>query len=147
MNSDPFPRSGPAPSETARGDALQAVSAPATALLVVSLISIGTLLLSLAFDAYLLLSGAAARLDPDGIDPQAKVAIRMAWGVAILAASFYVLWGSLQMKRLANYAHARMAAIVAAIPCIGPCCLLGIPFGIWALNVLVRPEVRSQFDC
>ena len=27
---------------------------------------------------------------------------------------------------------------IACIPCLGPCCLLGIPFGIWAFIVLTR---------
>ena len=25
------------------------------------------------------------------------------------------------------------------------CCLLGVPFGIWALVVLNKPEVKAQF--
>ena len=36
------------------------------------------------------------------------------------------------MRNLKNYGQARAAAVVAMIPLLGPCCLLGIPFGIWA---------------
>jgi hypothetical protein len=35
---------------------------------------------------------------------------------------------------------------MALIPCLGPCYILGIPAGIWALVVLARPEVREAFD-
>jgi len=35
-------------------------------------------------------------------------------------------------------------AVVAMLPC-QCCCLLGLPAGIWALVVLNKPEVNSQF--
>jgi hypothetical protein len=31
------------------------------------------------------------------------------------------------------------------VPCISPCCLVGLPIGIWALVVLNKPEVKSSF--
>ena len=31
------------------------------------------------------------------------------------------------------------------VPCISPCCLLGLPFGIWALSVLNKPHVQAAF--
>ncbi len=34
----------------------------------------------------------------------------------------------------------------AMIPCVSPCCLLGLPLGIWALIVLVKPEVKAAFQ-
>ena len=37
------------------------------------------------------------------------------------------------------------AAIVAMIPRISPCCLLGLPFGIWALVVLSNGTVKAAF--
>jgi hypothetical protein len=50
------------------------------------------------------------------------------------------------MQKLSNHGLAMAAAIVAMIPCFSPCCLLGLPFGIWALVMLNKPEVRSQFS-
>jgi len=38
-----------------------------------------------------------------------------------------------------------VASILAMVPCISPCCLLGIPIGIWALVVLMKPEVQQAF--
>lgn len=40
----------------------------------------------------------------------------------------------------------RPAAILAMIPCVSPCCLLGLPLGIWALIVLLKPEVKAAFQ-
>jgi hypothetical protein len=49
------------------------------------------------------------------------------------------------MQSLRSYGFAFAAAILAMIPCLTPCCVLGLPFGIWALVVLNKPEVKSQF--
>ena len=37
------------------------------------------------------------------------------------------------------------ATIIAMVPCISPCCLVGLPIGIWALVVLMKPEVKAAF--
>ena len=50
------------------------------------------------------------------------------------------------MKKLVNYRLAMVVSILALAPCISPCCLLGLPFGIWALVVLNKPEVKSAFQ-
>jgi hypothetical protein len=56
-----------------------------------------------------------------------------------------VLLGAAKMQKLQNYQFALTASIVAMVPCISPCCIFGLPFGIWALVVLNKPEVKSQF--
>jgi hypothetical protein len=57
-----------------------------------------------------------------------------------------ILLGALKMQKLQNYNFAMAAAIIAMIPCISPCCLLGLPAGIWALIVLMKPEVKAAFN-
>ena len=37
------------------------------------------------------------------------------------------------------------ASILAMIPCLSPCCLIGLPIGIWALVILMKPEVKAAF--
>jgi uncharacterized membrane protein YhaH (DUF805 family) len=59
---------------------------------------------------------------------------------------FAVLWGSIQMLRLRDYASARLAAWLALAPICGPCVLLGIPLGGWALAVLARSDVQAAFQ-
>ncbi len=53
--------------------------------------------------------------------------------------------GGYMMYSKRNYAMAMTAAILAIIPCFSPCYLLGIPFGIWAVIVLLDPEVKEAF--
>jgi hypothetical protein len=53
--------------------------------------------------------------------------------------------GAISMIRLKNYRSAYTAAILSVIPICSPCFLLGIPFGIWAIVVLNRPEVKQRF--
>lgn len=66
----------------------------------------------------------------------------------IIAAVIGVLiWrGAAKMQALESHQFAFTASILAIIPCISPCCLFGLPFGIWALVVLAKPEVKSQFS-
>lgn len=53
--------------------------------------------------------------------------------------------GTFSMLRLSSYRNAYTAAILAIIPVCSPCFLLGIPFGIWSIVVLNRPEVKQRF--
>ena len=57
-----------------------------------------------------------------------------------------VFMGALKMKNAESYGFAMAAAIIAMIPCVSPCCLLGLPLGIWAIIVLVKPEVKAAFQ-
>jgi presenilin-like A22 family membrane protease len=56
-----------------------------------------------------------------------------------------MLKGASKMQLLQNHQFAFVTSILAMVPCVSPCCLFGLPFGIWALVVLNRPEVKSQF--
>ena len=53
--------------------------------------------------------------------------------------------GAIAMIRLTSYRSAYNAAICSVIPLCSPCLLLGIPFGIWAIILLKRPEVKRRF--
>ena len=67
--------------------------------------------------------------------------------VAILVVlDIIVILGGIKMKGLQNRGLGMAAAIIAIIPCFYPCCVLGIPFGIWALVVLNDANVRTAFD-
>jgi hypothetical protein len=62
-----------------------------------------------------------------------------------LVLSIVVILGALKMKNLEHYGLAMAAAVIAMIPMISPCCLLGLPFGIWAIVVLCEPPVKAAF--
>lgn len=64
--------------------------------------------------------------------------------VGMLVAAF-VIFAALKMKGLTQWGLAVAASILAMIPCISPCCVIGLPVGIWCLVILMRPEVKSAF--
>ena len=53
--------------------------------------------------------------------------------------------GGLYMRRLSGYTFCMIGAVVSVIPIATGCCISGIPFGIWALIVLSRPEIKAAF--
>ena len=56
-----------------------------------------------------------------------------------------ILFGGVKMRRLQSYGLCMTASILAMIPCLSCCFLIGIPIGIWALVVLSKPEVKNLF--
>jgi len=80
-----------------------------------------------------------------GKDP-ASSAIAAVYFVVTVLASALVLIGGFKMLRLRSYQFVMASTVVAMIPCIGPCfAVLGVPFGIWAMVVLLKPEVKQAF--
>ena len=59
------------------------------------------------------------------------------WGVVVPLGGYF-------MYKLSSWSTVMFAAIVAMLPG-HPCCLFGLPFGIWALVVISRPEVKAAF--
>ncbi len=62
--------------------------------------------------------------------------------IAILAG--FILYGGLKMLRLERYGFCLTAAILTILPC-SYCCCPCMFFGIWALVVLLKPEVKYAF--
>ena len=52
-----------------------------------------------------------------------------------------ILFGAFQMLRLRSYAWAMAAAILSIVACS----LIGLPMGVWALIILLQPDVRETF--
>lgn len=65
--------------------------------------------------------------------------------VELLVAAF-IIYAALKMKELNQWGLCVAASVLAMIPCISPCCILGLPIGIWCLVILVRPEVKEAFS-
>jgi hypothetical protein len=63
-----------------------------------------------------------------------------------LGLSILILMGGQSMKRMDNLGLAKAAAIIAMIPCVSPCCILGLPFGWSALQALNDPKVAAAFN-
>ena len=120
--------------QSANGDEIKG---PAIALMVVSILCLAITGLGLIVDIVVVL--AQGTLTPE-------IMVRIIWGVVLFFTSSFVLFGAIRMIKMRDHGIAKAASIVAIIPFLGPCCLLGIPFGIWALVVLNKPHVRSAFD-
>lgn len=131
------------PGNTA-ADALQKVNAPAIALLVTAGVGAGLQVIALILNILGVGLGAA-----EGSDEGAIVMIQ--GGVGVLQSIIgiiiaIVIWmGASKMRQLRSHGFAITASILAMIPCISPCCIIGLPFGIWALVVLLKPEVKQAF--
>ena len=65
---------------------------------------------------------------------------------SILVVNLLILIGAISLHLRKSYGLAMMGAILSLIPCLSPCCIGGIPLGIWALIVMSDPDVRSSFD-
>jgi len=65
--------------------------------------------------------------------------------IGIIVAAL-IIFASLKMKELKQWGLAFTASILAMVPCISPCCIIGLPVGIWCLVVLTKPEVKNAFS-
>ena len=67
--------------------------------------------------------------------------------LAFLTASGLVIVAGTKLRSLSNYNLAMAGTILAMIPCCTTwgCCLVGTPVGIWALVVLMDPQVKAAF--
>ena len=63
-------------------------------------------------------------------------------GVGLLI-SILVALGGWSLMSHKSWGLALMGAILTMIPCFGPCCGVFFPFGLWAVVVLMRADVRE----
>jgi len=84
---------------------------------------------------------------PRGVGPEflASGVLGIGGDILGMAVAVLILVGALKMKSLSSYGLAMTACIVSMIPCHS-CCCLGLPFGIWGLVMLNKPEVKDAFS-
>jgi hypothetical protein len=91
------------------------------------------------------------QLKQQGMDVQDIVRIYIVGGFSLgcagLITALISILGGVCMLKLRAFGLAVFASVVTAIPCLSPsaCCFLGMVAGIWALVVLMTPEVRASF--
>lgn len=133
-----------------REAALQAVKGPAIALIVTAALGLTYYGVSGVFT---LVTGGTMfhRELPPNIPPEWRSFLQEMQGplagainLVIAAVNGFVLFGAIKLLRLQAYTLVMIACVLAMLPC-QCCCLLGLPFGIWALIVLNKPEVKSSF--
>ncbi|MFB0565962.1 MAG: hypothetical protein ACETWK_09830 [Candidatus Aminicenantaceae bacterium] len=64
--------------------------------------------------------------------------------VGLLVAGF-IIYAALKMKELTQWGLCVVASVLAMIPCISPCCIVGLPMGIWCLVVLTKDDIKAAF--
>lgn len=127
-------------------DASRQVSGPATGLLVTGII--GAFFAGLGLIASIVGMGIAPFIREEIPERYAEFwegSMGAAGSIVGIAVAVFIIFAALKMKELRQWELSLAASIVAMIPCISPCCILGLPIGIWALVVLLRPEVKEAF--
>lgn len=122
------------------------VAMVANALLATALLGMVLQLISAAFNAYFLVTGQAPPSSYGATPPALQSSFGLATNCAGLASGLLVIIAAFRMKRLTGRTLAILASILAMLPCISPCCFLGLPVGIWSLMILLDPDVRAAFD-
>ena len=112
---------------------------PGIFLLVLAIMMLGLILLSIPVQI-------AQMREIDAPVGQVDAAVSMVTLMVWIIMTVAIIWGSIGMVRLRGYRNAMAAAVLAVIPVCSPCFVLGIPFGIWALVVLLRADVRAKFQ-
>lgn len=153
MSSNPFQTPSPGPGFSGQGPSNVdgKVKGPAIAMLVVMGISMVFQILSLILNMLGMglgvagAAGAGQANSPEAIGNLVGGGIGMAFGVLSIFIGGFIIYGCTKMMKLESYQTAYAAMIIGMLPCISPCCLLGLPFGIWGLVVLNDPLVKSSF--
>lgn len=116
------------------------IRAPAVCLLVCSLLGVAGMALSMLGWVYLL-------ANPDLMPKTRETGLWSLFYASVgIFVSVVVLVGAISMLRLGPRWLALLGACAALVPIFGPCFFLGIPFGIWALVVLRKPEMIAAFQ-
>jgi hypothetical protein len=132
-----------------RGLAMQKVNGPAIGLMVMA--GIGILLQLVSLVLRMLGTGMSMMSVPGGGDSSEQFAAMMSGGLGIVAGILgilvgaFIIFASMKMRQLQSWPMAVAASVVAMLPCLSPCCCIGLPVGIWALVVLFDQNVKASF--
>ena len=131
-------------SSVSRLSVAQQVSGPATGLIVTAIL--GFVLQALGFLGNMFgMAQGLRNASPDAALNFFTGSAGLVFNIIGVAVGVVILVGALKMKNLQSHSWAMTSSILAMIPCISPCCLVGLPIGIWALVVIMKPEVKSAY--
>jgi hypothetical protein len=139
-----FPMHPARPEPLAPRTARSRLAVPAIALICSSSLLIAVF----AFDFVLVLPGTPT-VGFEGVPAEMKVWMHpLLVGICVfgMVANVFNLAAAIQMLRIRTWGLALAGCIVAALPIVSSAlCLITLPFSIWAMVVLVKPEVRAAF--
>lgn len=119
--------------------AAQEANTPALIIMILAGIDLA---LSALAGVTLLLFGALA--PAQAVQGLPEIGVNLVTAVISLVVNSVIILGMLNMRQLTNYSLAMTASVLALLPCFH-CCLIKLPFAIWALIVLskIRPYFKS----
>ena len=82
-------------------------------------------------------------INPVPEDEEAETIAAIVVGVLGLLQSLMMLLGAVSLRRQRRFALAMTGAVLALVPNL--CCFVTVPFGVWAVVLLGRPDVRAAF--
>jgi hypothetical protein len=132
-----------------RGLAMQKVNGPAIGLMAMA--GIGILLQLLSLLMRLLGTGFTMANMGGGAEGSEQLAAMMSGTLGVIAGILgiliggFIIFAGMKMRQLQSWPMAIAASVVAMLPCLSPCCCLGLPIGIWALVVLFDANVKASF--
>lgn len=132
-----------------RGVAASKVNGPAIGLMATAGIGILLQLVSLAMNmlgtGLNMANMAGGSNTPDAIANMMGGTLGVIGSIMGILIGGLIIFGALKMRQLQNWGLSLAATILAMIPCLSPCCCLGLPIGIWALVVLLDDNVKRSF--
>lgn len=138
------PPPGPGAYGPPPGGALEKTKLPAIFMMIAMGIGIAWQLLSLVLN--LLGTGMGALGGDAGMANMMSGVVGMVFNFISLFTGGFVIFAMTKMMKGQAWGLALAGVIVGMLPCLGPCCWLGIPIGIWALVVLMDENVKRQFQ-
>jgi hypothetical protein len=123
-------------------DPASMVSMPGVVLMIIGIVYvIGSLLFTILEVAGV---GIGMAGGGNGVDTIINGAGGIISGILGFLFGFVIAFGGMKMRQLRGYGVAMAGAVLAMLPCTC-CCIVGLPVGIWALIVLMKPEVKAAF--
>lgn len=129
--------------------AAEKLKLPAIALLIIGGIGL------LGSAGYVAVNTFGLFLNPNVLKPPANQAEAVGFWIGAIGVYVYfflhiisqilVMIGGNCMLKQKSYRWAMVGAVLAVVPLLSPCCILGMPFGIWALVVLSDSQVSQSF--
>jgi hypothetical protein len=132
-----------------RGLAMQKVNGPAIGLMATAGVGILYQLLMIVLNVlgtgFNMASMAGQSGTPEGMTNLMSGTLGIIAGIVSILVGGVVFFGAMKMRALQSWPLAIAASVLAIIPCLSPCCCIGIPVGIWALVVLFDANVKASF--
>ena len=123
------------------------VAAPAIAMMVAAVLGLAVTIFNVIF---------ALTVTPE-VDPNAPPILQnmqqnsagpvaAAVQAGFLVVNVVILIGAIFMLRFKTWGLALAASILSMVNIGGGCCILGLPFGIWSLVILLQEDVKKAFQ-